>query len=382
MKSIYYQELVSICSQFPDSRDPVKRTYPLPEIVFLSYCGLCAGCEAWSELHAFAVENEDFLREYLPYASGIPSADTIARVFSLLSPALFEEIFAPWWDEFCGGASASKRIIAIDGKTLRGSHDRASGKSALHALHAYAAESGILLGFREVDSKTNEISVIPEMLDVIDVEGSIVTLDAMGCQRDICRKIGDAGGDYVIGLKGNQGTLSDDVRLLLEQMPQEMSRQTMQDTDAGHGRVEIRHVTVTEDISYLCETHGWPYLKSVIKVTRERYHKAGKKSDDTETSFYISSLPADASVAGHAVRAHWAVENKLHWVLDVTMREDAIRVRIDNATENLAMLRRVALNSLKSYQKTLKKSISFKLLQKKCAWNNKTLRAVISEAIS
>ena len=247
MSKKLYKEFISYVRTINDERQPVKLTYPLDEILFLTLCGSLSGCEGWEEIAFFGEEHIKFLKKYLPYKDGIPKPITIFRVMSMIPIDVFEDIFRLWFAKFNKGG-----ILSIDGKTIRGS--RKGGKEALHVLHAYDTENGILLGYKNVDSKTNEIPVIPEILKELDVNGKIITLDAMGAQRQICQEITDQGGDYVIGLKGNQGNLYEDTKLLFSEK-EELEISESYDVDKAHGRIEERKIYATEDIGYLIEEH-------------------------------------------------------------------------------------------------------------------------------
>lgn len=367
-------DFIEYCQGIEDCRQPVKLTYPLDEVLFLGLCGVISGCDGWEEISFFGENHIKFLREYLPYKENIPSSSTIARVFSIISPAIFEEFFTNWFGKFLGSSLPEGTVISIDGKTVCGS--KSASNRALHMLHACVAESGLLLGYKTTDSKSNEITAIPALLENLDINGCIVTLDAMGCQRDICAKIKENGGDYVIGLKGNQGTLNEDVRLLLEDF-QALEAKFDVSVDAGHGRVETRSVTAISAGDYLQENHKWPGLATVAMVKTSRYNKTSKKYDEDEIRYYISSLPPDAAKLQYSIRKHWMVE-AVHWALDVSFNEDKIHIVMDNAAENLAFLRKVAFNMMKMHQKSLKKTISISRLQKMCLIKPKNIREIMT----
>jgi predicted transposase YbfD/YdcC len=367
-------DFIEYCQGIEYIRQPVKLTYPLDEVLFLGLCGVISGCEGWEEISFFGDNHIKFLREYLPYQENIPSSSTIARVFSIISPAIFEDFFTNWFGKFLGASLPEGTVISIDGKTVCGS--KSASNRALHMLHACVAESGLLLGYKTTDSKSNEITAIPDLLESLDINGCIVTLDAMGCQRNICAKIKENGGDYVIGLKGNQGALNEDVRLLLKDF-QTLEANSNVSVDAGHGRVETRKVTAVSAGDYLQETHKWPGLVTIAMVKTSRYNKTSKKYDDDETRYYISSLPPDAAKLQYSIRKHWMVE-AVHWALDVSFNEDKIHIVMDNAAENLAFMRKMAFNMMKMHQKSLKKTISINRLQKMCLMKPKNIREILT----
>jgi len=372
--SSLHVDFIEYCRGISDNRQPVKLTYPIDEVLFLGLCSVMSGLEGWEDMSFFGNNHIDFLQEYLPYEDGIPSRSTISRVFSIISPEIFEAFFLDWFDKLLGRYLPDGATIAIDGKTVCGS--KSADKRALHMLHACVVESGLLLGYKTTDSKSNEITAIPALLEKLDIRGCVITLDAMGCQRDICTKIKEGGGDYVIGLKGNQGTLNNDVRLLLEDL-QSLEIDNNICVDAGHGRVETRNVTTTAVGECLQKIHKWPGLKSIAMVKTSRYNKTLKKYDKDETRYYISSLPSDAAKLQYCIRKHWMVE-VAHWMLDVSFNEDNIHNVLENAAENLAFMRRLALNMMKIYQKSLKKTISIKRLQKMCLIKPKTIGEIMN----
>jgi predicted transposase YbfD/YdcC len=355
MSEKLYREFINYSRQIEDPRQPIKLTYPLDEILFLVLCGTISGCEGWDEISFFGEEHIKFLRGYLKYESGIPSSTTILRVLSMIKSDIFEEFFGEWFCKFNSG-----NIISIDGKTIRGS--KRGGKKALHILHALDAESAVLLGYKHVDGKTNEIPVSKEMIEELDINGKIITLDAMGAQREICESIISNGGDYVIGLKGNQGNLHEDVKFLFKERA-EIQISEKYDIDKCHGRIEERTLYATEDLGYLLEEHKWPGLRSLVMC--EYKHKDGKKKVQKEKLYYISSLEASVESLAKCIRSHWSVES-FHWILDVTFKEDKISISVDNAASNLSSIRRMAANMLKIYQKHTDSPSSIKRLQKTC----------------
>lgn len=364
-------ELLGYLSIIRDPRLDRKKLHSLTDILFIGICASLCGCDTWEDLHLFAVTREEWLKGYIELLNGIPSVDTIARVFSLIDPAEFETAFRNW---VCTLYEAKEgKIIAVDGKRLRGSYG--TGKSAIHMVHAFAAESGLALGQVKTSDKSNEITAIPELLDALFIKGSIITLDAMGCQKKIVKKITEKGGNYVISLKGNQGTLHDDVKLFLETEKKRNFCKVRHDyyetTEKGHGRVETRRYWITDQIDWLDLKNDWSGLTSIGLVESERYIK-GKTS--YEMRCFICSIKPDAKKFARAVRQHWSVENNLHWQLDVTFNEDKLRARINNAAQNLAVMRRMVLNVLK--QEKSKGSLKGK--RQKAGWSEKYLLELLA----
>jgi predicted transposase YbfD/YdcC len=327
---------------------------------------LCGG-EDCSDMPLFGQAKEAFLRQFLTLKHGIPSHDTFSRVFRLLDPVAFAACFTRFMQRF---ADNLQNVVAIDGKTLRRSFDRASGQSPLHMLHAWSVGQRLLLGQLAVDEKSNEITAVPKLLELLSLRGCIVTADALNCQRAIAAKVVEQGADYVLALKGNQGSLHDDVRRFLND-PQRPADAIHRTVDGDHGRIETRTSLVCADIGWLQELHAWPGLAAVGQVVRVR--EIGTKVS-TETAYYLLSTALSAERFGEVARAHWGVENGLHWVLDVTMNEDQARNRKDNGPENIALLRRLALNLAKL--EGSKGSMKGKL--KRAGWNDAFLTRLLA----
>ena len=291
----------------------------------------------------------DWFRKFLELPSGIPSHDTFGRVFSRLDPKAFEACFRSWIEALAEEAVTG--VVAIDGKSVRGSFDAASGKSQLHMVSAFSASSGLCLGQEATDAKSNEITAIPALLKTLALKGCIVTIDAMGCQKDIAKSIvADAKADYVLALKGNQGTFHQDVKDYFEgpNAPwQTFPHTVFEETDKGHGRIEIRKVVATENIQWISQRKEWRGLTSIAMVQSTRI--IGEK-ETIENRYYISSLPGNAAKIGSAIRQHWAIENRLHWCLDVTFNDDGSRIRKDYAPQNMTVLRRLAVNLLRKLE--------------------------------
>jgi len=371
-------ESVKFLDYFVEIEDPRinrKKLYPLDEILFASLCGVICGAEGWNDLEMFCKSKIDFLRKYLPFKNGIPSDDTFARVFWLLNPKQFKECFIRWVSSL---QEEIPELVALDGKELRRSFDKAKDKKALHMISAFATKSNIVLGQEKVDCKSNEITAIPKLLELLDLKGSLVTIDAMGCQKKIAKQIKDQDADYILALKGNQGNLHDEVKTFFTEEIKNNFEDTKcdfyEDFDKAHGRIEIRKCWSTEDVNWITNLEKWEGLKSISMVESTRIID-NKKT--TETRFYISSIPANAKKISWAIRSHWRIENSLHWILDVTFNEDNSRIRRKNAPENMAIIRHAALNVLRKFKETTEPKNSIKGLRKKAGWDNNTLGTLI-----
>jgi predicted transposase YbfD/YdcC len=351
-----------------DPRTGNARLHDLHELLLIALCTVLCGGESCVDMADFAEEKEAFLREFLILSNGLPSHDTFSRVFRALEPEQFRACFQTFMTRF---SETCQGVIAIDGKVLRRSFDTASGKSALHMVSAWGCEQRLVLGQIATDAKSNEITAVPKLLEMLSLKGCVVTVDALNCQRDIARQIVDQGGDYVLALKGNQGTLHDDVRLFLDD-PHSEKTTAPPAVEGDHGRIETRVATVSTAIDWLQEHHQWPGLKAIGKIVRTR--ETGSKIT-TETAYYLLSTEMTAERFGEVAKAHWAVENSLHWVLDVTMNEDQTRNRLDNGPNNLAVLRHMALNILNSR----KSKISTRRKIKRAGWNNAFLAGLLAQ---
>jgi predicted transposase YbfD/YdcC len=333
------EEFVACFAEIADPRQDNAR-HNLHEILLIALCTMLCGGEDCSDMALFGAAKERFLRQFLTLKHGIPSHDTFSRVFRLLDPEAFAACFSRFVQRFADGLQG---VVAIDGKTLRRSFDRAAEQSPLHMLHAWSVDQRLLLGQLAVDEKSNEITAVPKLLEMLSLKGCIVTADALNCQRAIAAKVVEQGADYVLALKANQRSLHDDVRRFLSDAHREPDP-THRTVDGDHGRIETRISTVCTNIGWLQELHAWPGLAGIGQLVRIR-ETASKVS--SETAYYLLSAPLTAERFGEVARAHWGVENGLHWVLDVTMNEDQSRNRKDHGPENIAMLRRLALNLAK-----------------------------------
>src|SRR5688572_10078376 len=327
----------------PDPRQRGKVIYPLQEVLLLCLLAVLAGAETFTDIARFGEKKIELLRRFRPFRDGTPAHDHLGDIFATLDAKEFQRCFVAWVAALTGAPAA---VIAIDGKTLRRSYQKKGAKAPIHMVSAFAARQRLVLGQVKVAEKSNEIVAIPALLAMLAIEGAIVTIDAMGCQRDIARKIIDKKADYVLALKGNQGTLREDVELFAnEQKANEFKDTTVsgsETTDGDHGRIETRRTTVFHDIGWLQERHDWPGLKAVIMVDSKR--EIGAKVE-RETRFYVTSSAETAEKLGDIVRSHWAVES-MHWLMDCLFRDDESRVRTEHAPANFTTVKHIAHNLL------------------------------------
>jgi predicted transposase YbfD/YdcC len=361
------RSLIEHFSGMTDPRMERSRRHKLIDIMVIGVIGALCGAESWEDVEMIAEEKESWLRKFLELPNGIPSHDTISRVFARLSAAELERCFVAWMKHTA--KLTDGEVVAIDGKRLRRSFDKASDKAAIHMVSAWATTNGVVLGQVKVDDKSNEITAIPKLLQVLEIKGCIVTTDAMGCQKEIASQITGKGADYVFGLKGNQSGTLGAVEMHFDTTKSILESKTT--TDADHGRIETRLYQVVA-ATLIPELAEWPNCKSATMVTSTR--EIGDKKT-TESRYYISSLPPVAETLAKAIRGHWGIENSLHWVLDVEFDEDRSRVRKGEAPENLAVVRHIAINLLKQEKSLKKASTGRKRL--KCAMSNNYLGKVL-----
>ena len=366
----------SISKHFNNLSDPRRdnRRHKLIDIITIAICGVICNADSFEHIAEFGRAKQQWLNRFLGLPHGIPSPDTFERVFARIDPKQFKRCFMQWIEAICDLTKGE--VIAVDGKTLRRSHDKSDGKAAIHMVSAWACANGLVVGQIKTEDKSNEITAIPELLKMLQIKGCIVTIDAMGCQKAIAETIIEKKADYVFSLKGNHSLLHDDVKLFFQTQKEtdfkDISNDYYESTDAEHGKIEIRRYWTTSDIDWLQNKENWRKLKTICMVERERQfdHKT-----ECETSYYIGSIGDNAERFAHAVRSHWSIENSLHWVLDVSFRDDESRIRKANAPENMAVLRHIALNMIKK-ETSLKKSIKSKRLR--AGWDNDYLMKVLA----
>ena len=361
----YFKEL-------PDPRQAGKVVYRLDELLLLSLLAVLAGADTFCDIARFGEKKLDLLRRFLPFENGAPTHDRIGEIYAALDPAALQRCFAAWAARL---TNSPVEVIEIDGKTLRGSGGkRKDSRAAIHVVSAFAARHRLVLAQTKVAEKSNEITAIPALLDMLSIEGAVVTIDAMGCQRAIVQKIIDKKAHYIIALKGNQGTLLADVELFVTEQKangfKHCRATTHQSVDADHGRIETRRYSVIHDVDWLQARHGWPGLKGVIIVESRR--ETGDKIE-TETRLYITSTDYPAAIAGPMTREHWAIENGLHWVMDMTFRDDECRVRTEHAPANFATVKHMAQNVMR----LAPSKDSMRLRRKTAAWDDEYLASMI-----
>ena len=373
MKTHKIEQLILLehFSVMPDPRriNHGRLKHELIDIIIIAIVATICGADNWVDIEKFGQAKEDWFKQFLKLENGIPSHDTFGRVFSILNPEFFEKCFREWIDKI--KQEMNGEVIALDGKSVRRSHKK--GQKPLHIVNALATTSGIILGQRKVDSKTNEITVIPELLDSLFLKGCIVTTDAMGTQGWIAQKIIENKGDYVLSLKSNQGRLHRDVQKIFDRENTTdilKSSYYHKTTEHSHGRDEIRECFVTDRLDQIRELDKWDKLQSLIRIVSTR---TVNNTKSTETRYYISSLKPDAKQISSTVRAHWKVES-MHWSLDVAFREDESRVRIKHAGDNLSLVRKMAFNYLKQ-ETTTKGGLASR--RRQAGWDTNYLKIVL-----
>jgi len=356
----------------PDPRQRGKVIYPLDEVLLLCLLAVLGGAETFTDIARFGEKKIVLLRRFRPFCDGTPAHDHLGDIFATLDAKQFQRCFVAWVAALTG---APADVIAIDGKTLRRSYQKKGAKEPIHMVSAFAARQRLVLGQVEVAEKSNEIVAIPALLDMMTIEGAIVTIDAMGCQREIAEQILNKKADYVLALKGNQGTLREDVEVFAAEQKANGFKDTKisrhETVDGDHGRIETRATTAIHDVAWLQERHDWPGLKGVVMVESKR--EIGEKVE-RETRFYITSLVLLADQLGPVIRSHWAVENSLHWVMDMIFRDDECRVRTEHAPANFTTIKHMAHNLIR---KAPGKD-SIRLKRKVAAWDDDFFASLIA----
>jgi predicted transposase YbfD/YdcC len=365
--------LVDHFTELVDPRIERNKKHALLDIIVLTVCAVISGAETWEDIEDFGRYREEWLTRFLPFTNGIPSHDTIRRLFIRLDPSELQNCFLNWVEAVRKRTEGD--VVAIDGKTLRRSGDTAAAQSPVHMVSAFAAAQGIVLGQIKTEDHSNEITAIPKLLDLLKIKGCIVTIDAAGCQTEIAKKIRKKKADYVLALKANQPTLYDDAQYAFSDLSKEDLDEDWLDhhrsVDKGHGRIEIRESYHSEEIEWSPALKRFPGARSIgmVKATRTIGEKV-----TTQCRYYISSLAQDAETFANAVRAHWSVENALHWTLDMTFREDDSRMRTGHSAENFAMMRRIALSIVK---RDAKSNRSLKRRRKICGYDTDYLERLL-----
>jgi len=373
--------LIDHFAALEDPRQSWKVLFPLPEVLLVVLCGTLAGAEDFVEIRRWGQVHQEFLRRLLPYKAGVPSHDTLNDVINAIDGALFAECFTAWVEGLRDPAPASitaPEIVAIDGKTSRRTHDRGKDRGPLHMVSAWASSQRLVLGQQACEAKSNEITAIPLLLERLALTGALVTIDAMGTQTKIAQAILDRGGDYLLALKGNQSSLHDEIRRYLND-PAAKVHSRFEVTDGDHGRIEVRRHRVSHDVDWLTTNRRFPDeprfpgLRAIAVVEAEVERNG---STSLERRFYLSSLPLDAKLFAYAVRCHWHVENRLHWVLDVVFHEDLSRLRSGAGPQNMATVRHMAMNLLRGP----KDKHSLKVRRKSAAWDTAYLEALLRQS--
>lgn len=367
------RSLQTALAAITDPRDAALSEHRLLDILMIAICCLLCGGQSFTHMEQFGHAKLGWLRAFLELPHGIPSHDTFRRVFLLLDPQQFADVFLRWTQSL--RQAVGTEVVALDGKTLRRSFDRTKGVGPLHLVSAWASANRLVLGQRATAEKSNEITAVPELLRALELAGCIVTVDALNCQKNIAKEIREADADYVLALKGNHGTAYEEVKSFLEDARQRgfagVTHDFVQTVEKAHGRVEVRRYWISNPIGWFADGAQWEKLRTVAMVETER--QAGT-AVSVERRFYLCSLPPDAKLLAHAVRSHWGIENQLHWVLDVPMNEDQCRVRAGHAAQNLATLRRLVLNL---QRRDHRQTLSIKAKQLQASWDHAYLQTLL-----
>ena len=361
---------VQLWKHFDNLEDP-RITYlinhKLIDIITLTICAVICGAETWEQIEEYGQSKYQWLKTFLELPNGIPSHDTISRLFARLSPEQLQDSFLSWIQTLA--QLTEGEVIAVDGKTLRHSYNKEKNKAAIHMVSAWATQNHLVLGQVKMDEKSNEITAIPKLLEILDLKGCIVTIDAMGCQKEIAAEIIGKDADYVLSLKGNQGNIHQDLEQLfdwaIKNDGKNMPHQRYQTIEKGHGRIEIRRYWLMNSVEELIDGDLWTGLKTIGMVESQR--KITGKETRVERRYYLSSLDSGIEKFARAVRSHWQIENQLHWCLDVSFNEDNSRIRNGHSAENMAVIRHIALNLI-SQDKSC--SVGKKTKRLKAGWDN------------
>jgi predicted transposase YbfD/YdcC len=347
-------------AELNDPRVERNRDHLLEEILLMAIAAVLSGAESWNDIEEYGRAKKDWLKTFLQLPGGIPSHDTFNRVFTALDSEELEKGFVAWVSSIA--RLTAGEVVAIDGKSLRGT-GTGTGKPIVHMVSAWASANNLVLGQRKVDDKSNEITAIPKLLEALELSGTVVTIDAMGCQKTIAAKIVEKGADYILAVKDNQGHLLEEMKDSFRMLTADA---VAEEIDCGHGRVERRTCSVIADTSLVEQAAQWPSLRGLVRIAAERYHKISGKTE-REIRYYITSLRPDAARLNAAIRQHWGIENKLHWALDVSFGEDHSRKRAGNSARNFSLLNRIALNILRQ-ETSSKRGIKGKRL--KAGWDH------------
>lgn len=363
-------KITTIFEQIADNRRSLSKLHNLNDILVMSVIAVICGADSWNDIEEYCLAKEEWLSKFLKLTNGIPSHDTFNRVISAIDSKKFEKCFVEWVSGLIT-LFEQKEIINIDGKTIRGA--KAHGKkSPIHMVSAWACENNLVLGQVKVNEKSNEITAIPELLELLNVEKSIVTIDAMGCQKEIAEKIIEQKADYVLAVKENQFQLYENIE---DEFRFSKAIESFKDIDGGHGRIEIRKCSVITKFQHIENQAKWKNLKAIVKIESSREFKNSPKPKQEAIRYYITSLEATAKEFQHIIRSHWSIENKLHWILDIAFLEDQSRKRAGNAAQNFSVLNKIALNLLKN-DTTIKVGIKGK--RKKAGWDNNYIELLLN----
>lgn len=362
-----------ILQEFSNLKDPRaadNQFHPLSEVLLVLFFGVICTSDSYRDIVDYGNLKLDYLRKYFPYKNGIVSKSQLQNIVSSINPEHFRQCFVSWVQSL---GVISQDIISIDGKTLRHSFDVSNDRSPIHMVSAFASQARLVLGQIKVSDKSNEITAIPKLLNILEIKGNIITIDAMGCQRKICDQIIEKEADYVLSLKGNQGNFHKDIKLFFDDQYSknftDIKADYFETIDGEHGRIEIRKHWITDEIDWLENAEKWRGLTSIGMIESTRIIK---EKETKEVRYYIMSIKPAARLFSKAARNHWGIENSVHWVLDMTFNEDQSRVRDENAAENLAIVRHIALNAVQKSKHDFKGS-SIKNIRKKAGWENKVM---------